>query len=82
MIKFAPLIEIENPSSYSDFAKLIISSFMMAPEAKAHVYHLSEEAEQFLPQFYNEPGLRAMYNEEARRLYVEMMNENKNSELN
>lgn len=74
VMKFAPLVEIETPKSYSDFAKLIISSFMIDMEAQAHVYHLSEQAEQFLPQFYKEPGLRVMYNEEKRRLYVEIMN--------
>lgn len=73
MIKFAPLIEIETPKTYDEFAKLIISSFLMAPDAQAHIYHLSGIAEQFLPTFYKEKGLRAMYNEEARRLYVEKM---------
>lgn len=73
MIKFAPLIEIESPKNYDEFAKLIISSFLMVPDTQGHVYHLSEAAEQFLPTFYKEKGLRSMYNEEARRLYVERM---------
>lgn len=73
MIKFAPLIEIESPKDYNEFAKLIISSFLMSPETQGHIYHLSEAAEQFLPTFYNEKGLRSMYNEEAHRLYVEKM---------
>lgn len=74
MNKFAPLIEIETPKTYEQFVKLIaINNFLMAPDAQVHVYHLSETAEQFLPTYYKEKGLRVMYDEEARRLYVEKM---------
>lgn len=71
MLKFAPAVDIKEAKTYSDFAKLIISSFIGFPDAQGHIYNLNENTEQFLETFYKEPGLRAMYAPDTRRLYVE-----------
>lgn len=71
MLKFAPAIDIKEVETYSDFAKLIISSFISFPNAQGHIYNLNENTEQFLETFYKAPGLRIMYAPDIRRLYVE-----------
>ena len=48
MLKFAPAVDIKEAKTYSDFAKLIISSFMGFPDAQGHIYNLNENTEQFL----------------------------------
>lgn len=75
MLKLAPAIEIKEVKNYNEFAKKIIVSFMMFPNYDGHIYDLDEDAEQFLPIFYKEPGFRVMYNEEMKRLYVQKFEE-------
>ena len=80
MLKLSPALSIENVKNYDEFAKKIVVSFMMFPNHEGHIYDLDENAEQFLPIFYKEPGIRAMYNEEMKRLYVQKFEESEKKE--
>lgn len=80
MLNLAPAIEIKEVKNYDEFAKKIIVSFMMFPKYDGHIYDLDEDAEQFLPIFYKEPGFRVMYNEEMKRLYVQKFEETEKKE--